>query len=129
MERVEEQIVQAAKHQETVSAAPKELSSDQSSVVVALQQAMNAPGVERKNVMRVLGMLARPMHRAPVKELKKSLARYQKDGDTAAFITACEEIGTRYAEQPAPTTADDGSERRKPLGRDDLHLICFDFLS
>ncbi|MCH9033488.1 MAG: helicase [Planctomycetes bacterium] len=129
MERVEEQIVQAAKHQETVSAAPKELSSDQSSVVVALQQAMNAPGVERKHVMRVLGMLARPMHRAPVKELKKSLAQYQKDGDTAAFITACEEIGTRYAEQPAPTTADDGSERRKPLGRDDLHLICFDFLS
>ena len=90
---------------------------------------MNAPGVERKHVMHVLGMLARPMQRAPVKELKKSLAQYQKDGDTAAFITACEEIGTRYAEQPAPNGADDGSERRKPLARDDLHLVCFDFLS
>ena len=129
MERVEEQIIGAAKHQASVSAAPKELSSDQSTVVVALQQAMNAPGVERKHVMRVLGMRTRPLHHAPVKELKKALAQYQKDGDTVAFIAACEEIGVRYSEQPASHGDDNGSDRQKSISRDDLHLICFDFLS
>ena len=129
MERVEEQIAQASRHQESVAAAPKELSSDQSTVVVALQQMLNAPGVARKKVTRVLAMLSRPMHRAPVKELKKSLAQYQKDGEITAFVTACEEIGARYSEQPASHGDDNGSDRQKSISRDDLHLICFDFLS
>lgn len=129
MERVEQHIVETSKHQESIPSAPKELSSDQCTVVVALQQAMNAPGVERKHVMSVLGMLSRPMHRAPVKELKKALAQYQRDGDAASFTAACWQVGSRYGDQPASSADDDTMDRRKLLGREDLHLICFDFLS
>lgn len=114
MERVEEQIVQASKQLESVAAAPKELSSDQSTVLVALQQLLNAPGVERKKVTQVLGQLSKPMQRAPVKELKGCLVRYQKDSDGAAFVAACEEIGSRYAGQPTPSATPDENDRRAP---------------
>lgn len=128
METVENQLLAASREQESIQAAPRELSGDQSAVLVALQQALNRPGVERPRVLALLAALSRPLLTAPVKELKKARVRYQKDGDAPAFITACEAVAARYAQQPAEE-APPPKEAPRPRRREDFRLICFEFLS
>jgi hypothetical protein len=129
MERVEKSIVEAAQHREAVQEAPKALSGEQNAVLISLQQAMNLPGVDRKQVMAVLAALSQPLQSAPVKELKKAMRQYQKDRDVNAFVAACKGVASKYAAEPSVTPEQEGTERRKSLTREDLRLICFDFLS
>jgi hypothetical protein len=129
METVENQILAATHEQESIQAAPRELSGDQSAVLVALQQALNRPGVERQRVLALLAALSRPLLSAPVKELKRARLLYQKDGDTAAFVGACEAVAAKYAQQPTAEAALPSAEARRPRRREDLRLICFEFLS
>jgi superfamily II DNA or RNA helicase len=128
METVENQILAAAREQESIQTAPRDLSGDQSAVLVALQQALSRPGVERPRVLELLTALSRPLLSAPVKELKKARLRYQKDGDAAAFIGACEAVAATYAQQPAEEAGRPGGSRL-PRRREDLRLICFEFLA
>jgi hypothetical protein len=65
-----------------------------------------------------------------VEDLKQAHGAFQKTNDVVAFLAAAEAVATKYAQQPAPTAAGDGaSGGAAPLKREDLHLICFDFLS
>jgi hypothetical protein len=129
METVEQKIVESAQHQESVQAAPKELSSDQSAVIVALQQAMNRPDLDRQRVINLLTVLSRPMLSAPVKELRHAMLRYRRDGDAASFVTTCESIALKFAPQPTAESESADTMVRPALTRQDLRLICFEFLS
>lgn len=128
MEKVEKHIVDAAQYQDSIEAAPKELSSDQSAVLVALQRAMGSTGVDRKRVIAVSSVLSEPMLQAPVKELKHAMTSFQKDGNADVFVQACERVINRYGHRIEPAVNND-YVRRRPLTRDDLRLICFEFLS
>lgn len=129
MERVEKSIVETAQHQEAVQEAPKAVSGEQNAAIVSLQQAMNMPGVDRKQVMAILAALSQPLQSAPVKELKKAMRQFQKDRDVNAFVAACEEVVSKYAEKPSQGPEPQSTQARKPLTRENLRLICFDFLS
>lgn len=129
MEVVEKHILESSFRQEAVQAAPKELGGDQSRVVVALQHLMNAPGVDRKRLIALLANFGQPLPSAPTKELKRAHAKYLKDKAAEEFVTACEAVAEKYCRASMPARTDAGADVRKPLTRDDLHLICFDFLS
>jgi len=128
MAEAEHNIVKTTEHQAMIESAPKAVSADQNAMLVALQQVMGAPGVDRNRIVRLLGMLAQPLLSAPVKELKKALVRFQQDRDADAFVTGCEVTAAKYSQdrsQPSGET----DERRCPMTRDDLRLIGFDFFS
>lgn len=127
MAEVEDSIVRSTQQQATTLNAPKQLSGDQSAAIVALQQVMDSPGVDRQRVLTLLSSLALPMFDAPVRELKTAVSRHQRDKDADAFVQACESVVKKYAHAPSPATADQGATGSL-LTRDDLHLICFDFL-
>jgi superfamily II DNA or RNA helicase len=128
MAAVEEQIIETTREHEAVKTAPRELSADQSAVLVVLQQALHGGGVERRRLTALLGRLSLPLLAAPVKELKQALATYRRDGDTPAFVAACEQVSARYVPAPAPP-ADTGHPGVRPaLRREDLRLICFEFI-
>jgi superfamily II DNA/RNA helicase len=130
MEDVENHIVASTAQKSGAQAAPKELSGEQSAVLLALQQLMAAPGVDRKRVMALVGQLASPLPKAPVKDLKQAHGAFQKTNDAAAFLTAAETVASKYAQQPVTSTASNGEAGATALlKREDLHLICFDFLS
>jgi len=128
MAEVEQSIVKSTEHQAMIESAPKAISADQNAVLVALQQIMGAPGVDRSRILRVLGMLAQPLMSAPVKELKKTLVRFQQHRDADAFVAVCEVIAAKYSHDRSRSSGD-ADERRCPMTRDDLRLICFDFFS
>lgn len=129
MEMVEDSIVDSVQHQETIQAAPKELSSDQSAVVVALQQALGRPGIDRTRVLNLVTVLSQPMLSAPVKEARQAMLRLQRGGDVEAFLSVCQAVAEKYGPK-TPTAPPDAEENRSlVLKREDLKVICFEFLS
>ena len=129
MEIVEDGIVDSVQHQETIQAAPKELSGEQSAVVVALQQALGRPGIDRARVLNLLTALSRPMLSAPVKEARQAMLRVQRGGDVETFLAVCESVAEKYA--PTGPIELPGTDQNPPsaLRKEDLRLICFEFLS
>ena len=129
MDTVEQHIIGSVANRASAQTAPKELSREQSAVLVSLQQMMGVAGAERSRVLALLGRLAMPLPRAPVKDLKKARAEHQKSGDIGAFLKAVEEVASKYgavenASSDVALANGDGGIRRE-----DLHLVCFQFLS
>ncbi len=115
MQAVEQSILETIQRQETDQRAPKELSGDQSAVLVALQEALRRPGIDRARVLNVLIALSRPLLGAPVKEARQALLRMQREGDVQAFLAVCEAIAEKYAPQPpAIASARTRQIRRRP---------------
>jgi hypothetical protein len=56
------------------------------------------------------------------------LVQFQQDRDAGEFAAACEVIAAKYS-QDRSRSSSDADERRRPMTRDDLRLICFDFFS
>lgn len=129
MARVEKQIVDGLNEQTSIELAPKDLSPEQSKVRVALQQLLNAQGVDRSRVISLMGSLSQPLGAAPVKELKKALAQFQAQGLASSFLGACEAVASNYSSRPTTQGAKLDRANRTRLTRDSLRLICFDFIS
>jgi SNF2 family DNA or RNA helicase len=129
MQIVEQSILDSAQKQEIIQAAPKELSGDQSAVLVALQQALGRPGIDRARVLNLLTALSQPLLSAPVKEARQALLRLQRGGDVEAFLSVCESVAEKYAPKPrvAEPVADQGDSSASP--KEGLRLICFEFLA
>jgi hypothetical protein len=125
MAQVEEQILASAREQESHQLAPRELSADQSAVLVALQQLLARPTAERRRVLAAVAALSRPLLSGPVKELKKALARFQKIGEANAFLDECESVAAKYG----PALNQPEKQSRSPMRREDLRLVCFEYLS
>jgi hypothetical protein len=129
METVEKHIIGSVANRASAQTAPKELSREQSAVLVTLQQVMGMPGVDRKKVLTLLGKLSAPLPRAPVKDLKKAQTSFQKTGDAAVLLHDVEQVADRYGAMDAATVGETDGAATGTMGREDLHLICFDFLS
>ena len=129
MQVVEQSILDSVQKQETIQAAPKELSGDQSAVLVALQQALGRPNIDRARVLNLLTALSRPLLSAPVKEARQALLRMQRGGDVEAFLVVCESVAEKYAPKP-PAAAPNADQADSTTCRKEcLRLICFEFLA
>jgi hypothetical protein len=80
-------------------------------------------------VLGLLAKLTQPLLTAPVKELKKALSRYQKDRDTGTFLATAEEVAGKYAPHQQAEGGLAPPLARRPRQREDLRLICYEFLS
>ncbi len=105
MEMVEEGIVDSVQHQETMQAAPKELSSDQSAIVVALQQALGRPGTDRARVLNLLTALSRPMLERPGQGSAAGhatpAARGRRGDFPLGLRNGCRKVRAKGARRPA----------------------------
>ncbi len=95
----------------------------------APQQLLAAPGVQRGQVISLMAQLSSPLPKAPVKDLKAAQAAYRKTGDAAAFIAALAQVAEKYGTAPTEESATVDATATGQLRREDLHLVCFDFLS
>lgn len=127
MDCVEKHIHDSVANRASAQTAPKELSREQSAVLVVLQQMMALPGVDRAKVLMLLGKLSTPLPRAPVKDLKKAHAAFQKAGGAGAFLELIEQVATKYG--AADITDPGANASGDATVESNLHLVCFDFLS
>ncbi len=80
--------------------------------------------MDRKEALEVLKYLNQPMAGTQVKELRKIHKEFQKNTIPKNLIGKISKMREKYG-MTSPETA---SAERLELAREDLKLICFDFL-
>jgi len=121
-----ESILSSFQEQKALDAAPRTVDPLQQTVATAVQGYLNHPDVDRRRGIELIRFLNQPMRKVQVDDLRRAYSDFQRNGDIGALIEALEEMQARFGgDGPSSRT----SETAAPLSRDDLRLICFDFLS
>lgn len=122
-EKVIEHILARAREQLAVQEAPAILDPAQQAVATLLRSYLNHPDVDRPEARDLLRALAAPLPRVHVRTLRNAYQEFGRSRDIRQLIAALKALP--WAERELPT---DGRGPARPLSRDDLHLVCFDFV-
>lgn len=122
-EKVIEHILAQVQHQRAVEEAPSILDPIQQTVITALRGYLNHPDVDRKEVRRLIQALAVPLPGVHLKALKSAYQDFARTRDIARLLAALQ--GLPLSDQ-LPSA--NGRAAARPLTREDLHLVCFDFV-
>ncbi len=121
-ERVIDSILESVQYRRAVAAAPKVLDPVQQTVTTLLQGQRNNPILASQAVKAALKALREPVPGACLRDLRAALERYQHDGDLLAFLAAAQACGGEAQPTPDPDPAP------QPITRDDLHLVCWEYV-
>jgi len=120
-ERVIADILRSVQHQQALEAAPKTVDPLQQQVIVALQQHLRNPALAAQEIKAALTALRQSLSRARLKDLRAAYSAYQQTQDIAALLETIREFGA----PPAPS-AEPGAAA--PLAREDLRLVCWEYI-
>ena len=121
-EKVIEDILKSVQEQQAVEAAPKILDPLQQTVITLLRGYLNSPAVKRGEIREAMRSLRSPMTHTAIRDLRKAYEDFQREqdiGSLMSYLTAVDVPGSG---------ASPVGESQAPLSRDDLHLVCFDFV-
>jgi hypothetical protein len=122
-EKVIASIVQSSAEQVAVEEAPKLLDPIQQTIATTLRGYINSPAVSRKDVIAAIQQLNQPLPGVFVKELRRAYESFSADGQVDELLIAVQRISQ---EQEPPASAE--SESKAPVRREDLKLVCFDYV-
>jgi hypothetical protein len=121
-EKVLDDILRSVQEQEAIEAAPKILDPVQQTVITFLRGYLNSPLVKRQEVKDAIKRLSEPMTHTSIKLLRKAFEDFQQKKNIQALVKSILTTEKRN-ENSLPD-----QEKVAPLKREDLHLICFDFV-
>jgi len=122
-EKVIESIVQSSVEQVAVEEAPKQLDPIQQKIATVLHGYSNSPAVSRKEVIAAIQQLNVPLPGVYVKTLRKAYEAFTSNAQVEELLAAVKSISVER-ERPASIA----SESKIPVRRENLKLICFDYL-
>ena len=112
----------APQEQEAIEAAPRILDPIQQTVITLLRGYLSSPLVERHEMRDAIKRLSEPMTHTAIRLLRKAFEDFQEKKDITALVKLI-----RATEKRSENRALD-QELKKPLKREDLRLVCFDFV-
>ncbi len=121
-EKVIESILQASVEQVAVEEAPPVLDPIQQTIATTLRSYINNPAVSRKEIITAIQKLAEPQPGVHIKALRKAYETFTQDGKFDELLAAVKALGTTVS------GADAGGENKALVKREDLRLICFDYI-
>ena len=121
-EKVIEDILQSVQEQQAVAAAPKILDPIQQNVITLLRSYLNSPAISRQEVRSAMQRLSQPMTHVAVKELREAYIAFSQHEDVHQLVNAVNASATGEIERERNTG------KSAPLRREDLHLVCFDYV-
>ena len=121
-EKVVEDILRSVQEQEAIEAAPRIIDPLQQTVITLLRGYLNSPLMKRQDVKDAIKRLSGPMTQTAVRLLRKAFEDFQQRKDIAALAKSVGGVEKRGEDH----SLDQG--QRQPLNREDLHLVCFDFV-
>jgi hypothetical protein len=87
---------------------------------------INSPAVSRKEVIAAIQWLNEPQPGVYIKALRKAYEAFSTNGQIDELLTVVKSIGTA---EVAPDESKAGSsESKSPVRREDLKLVCFDYV-
>jgi len=115
-------ILRSVQEQEAIEAAPKILDPIQQTVITLLRGYLNSPLVKRHEVKDAIKRLSEPMTHTAIRLLRKAFEDFQQKKDIASLVKSIRTTERRGENRPIEQGL------KKPLKREDLHLVCFDFV-
>ncbi len=122
-EQVIASILRSSAEQVAVEEAPKQLDPIQQTIATTLRAYLNRPGIPRQELIAAMQRVVEPQPGVYIKALRKAYERFQQTPQPEILLTAIRELG---AETAASTT--ERTFAKEPITRDDLRLICFDYV-
>lgn len=127
-EKVIEDILQSFQEQKALKLAPRSVDPLQQTIATIIQGYLNHPDVDRKQAIEFIRFLNKPMLTVQVRELRQAYRNFQQKGGIKVLFDNVKEQCERFDgkivnEEKSSTSGPDN------LVREDLKLICFDFIS
>ena len=122
-EKVIASILQSSIEQVAIEEAPKLLDPIQQTIATVLRGYVNQPNFNRKEVIAALQKLNSPQPRVYVKALRKAFEVFKTNKNVQELLTTVQSIGADLQEEKK-----EQEERKSPLTREDLKLICFAYI-
>ncbi len=122
-EKVIEDIVQSVQEQQAVAAAPQVLDPIQQNVITLLRSYLNSPAISRQEVRSAMRKLSQPMAQVAIRELRSAYTAFSQHQDIHQLVNAVPASATSETEQE-----NHNIQRSVSLKREDLHLVCFDYV-
>ena len=122
-DKVIDDILGSVREQQAVEAAPRILDPLQQTVITLLRGYLNSPAVLRAEVREAMQRLRFPMTHTAIRELRRVYEQFQRDQDIVPVIGYVLSMDAVEAD-----AGSSGSDAHTPLTREDLHLVCFDYI-
>lgn len=125
-EEVVADIVTSVAEQKALEVAPKTIDPVQQTVATAIQGYLNHPDLDRKEAIELIRFLNQPMLSVQIKQLRAALKGFKAAGQVNDLIGEVRKLRQIVAD---PDTGSYAQPEKSKLQREDLRLICFEFLS
>jgi hypothetical protein len=96
----------------------------QQAVAEEIKNAIRRGKVDREKAKSAIRYLGQPMGRFAIKRLKDTWSTWMNDRDDNVLLTAVDSLANEFAKEP-----ESGLNPQISLTRDDLNLICFEYVS
>lgn len=127
-EKVIEDILQSFGQRQALERAPKSLDPIQQTIATTIQRYISHPDIDRKKAIAAIKFLNEPKLAVQIKKLRGIYKTFEHKGDAKELIEGVsqmiEQTGTTDRQEMPSNSSSDIN-----LRREDLHLICFDFVS
>ena len=121
--KVIDDILDSVQERQAVEAAPRILDPLQQTVMTLLRGYLNSQATDRSAVRQAMQRLRSPMTHTAVRDLRRAHESFQQDQDIMPLIAHIQSIGA-----PEAHSSSGSSQAQSPLSRNDLRLMCFDFI-
>ena len=123
-EKVIVDILQSHQRQQSIQAAPKVIDPIQATVATAIQGYLQHPKVDRIQALDAIRYLSQPLPGVQVKELRNAFKAFRNDQTIDALLEVVLSLRSRFG----TTVRSDSGATPKSLRREDLHLVCFEYI-
>jgi SNF2 family DNA or RNA helicase len=123
-EKIINHILKTHQEKEALEAVPKVVDAIQQTITTVIQSYLNHPDINRNEAIDVIKYLNQPLSGTQIKELRKIYKGFQVNSDPGVIIGKTAEMRKQYGDVTGQRSGSD----RIDLRREDLNLICFDFI-
>ena len=127
-EKVIENILQSFDTQQALEKAPRSLDPIQQTIATTIQTYINHPDIDRGSAIAAIKFLNEPRLAVQIRELREIYKIFTKDGEAKQLIDKIAQMIKKMGVNEKRENTLSASSQIN-LQREDLYLICFDFVS
>ncbi|NCC36200.1 MAG: hypothetical protein EOM24_29940 [Chloroflexia bacterium] len=125
-ERVIESILGDVEQQEAVAVVNKPISEEQTLISQVLQEYLNNPDYDRRELREYRKFLKQPLVGASIQRLRQALQSFSTSNEVGILIEVVRDL---YQQQSEAASPEEGHRRTaNRIRRDDLKLMCYEYI-
>ena len=122
-DKVINDILGSVREQQAVEAAPRILDPLQQTVITLLRGFLSSPAAKRHEVRDAMQRVRSPMTHTAIRDLRRIYEQFQRQQNIELIVS---HILSMDAVEPDLGSL--GSESQPSISREDLHLVCFEYI-